>query len=103
MSSYLTFNNTLAGLVLLVCLALAVHMMLSHQRQQRVNQGLRRLAWRSQDLVQRLRQWRRSKAVEKSAAAQAAQAIARAKSKKLDGTWDGNVYRPKEFDRKKRD
>nr|WP_295083313.1 hypothetical protein [uncultured Roseateles sp.] len=103
MPSYLTFNNLLAGLVLLVCLGLAVHMMLSRQRQQRVNQGLRRLAWRCQDLAQRLRQWRRSKAVEKSAAAQAAQVIARAKSKKLDGTWEGNVYRPKEFDRKKRD
>ncbi|MBB4845953.1 hypothetical protein HNP55_004507 [Paucibacter oligotrophus] len=91
-----TFGHLLAALTLLVCLGMALHMLLSPAKQRRVNTALRQLLQRLRHGAQDARQWRRRKQVEKSAAEEAAAAIRRAKSKP-EGSWDGNVYRPKNF------
>lgn len=91
-----SFGHVLAALTLLICLGLALHMLLSPAKQRRVNEALRRLLQRLRHGTQNARQWRRRKQVEKSAAEEAAAAIRRAKNKP-EGTWDGNVYRPKNF------
>ena len=49
--------------------------------------------------------WRRRRDYKRVAEAEAEAAIkrARAGSRIVEGEWDGNVYRPKNFDGKKRD
>jgi hypothetical protein len=77
-----------AAIVLAVCLGIWAHMLLTPERRQRLLTGPRRL----------LRGWRRRR----SARREAAQAIARARGKpKVDR--EGNVYRPKSFDRTRDD
>lgn len=91
-------SNIFATLGLLLCLALALHMVLRPRQQLWVNARLRRAMWRLQHGWQHLRGWRRRSDLKDSAAAEAAAAIERARAK-ADGEWDGNVYRPKQFEK----
>jgi hypothetical protein len=97
------FEKFLAAAVLLACIAIALRMLLPAAQQRRVDAGLHRaLGW----LVERwrvLRHWRRRSGMKKAAEAEAEAAIRRARkgSRIVDGEWDGNVYRPKNFDGKK--
>ena len=91
-----------AALGLLACVLIAVHMVLRPNQQRWLNARLRRLAWRLRDAWQHLRTWRQRRQLQKNAVAEAAAAIERARAK-ADGTWDGNVYRPKQFEKKRRD
>jgi len=88
-----------AGLMLALCLLLLVRMTIGPQRRQRLDAALRR--WRA-PWRRRLQQARRSSA-ESRAERTAQDAIARARRTAAEGEWDGNVYRPKSFKRKKRD
>ena len=92
----------LAALALLSCVALAVHMALRPRQRLWLDARLRRLAWRLRDGYQFLRTWRERRRLEKAAIAETAAAIERARAK-ADGTWDGNVYRPRQFEPKRRD
>jgi len=96
MSPTFTFGHVLAALTLAVCLGMAVHMLLSPAKQRRVNQALQELLQGLRRRAQGVKQWRHRKQAEKSAAEEAAAVIRRAKNKP-EGTWDGNVYRPKNF------
>jgi len=99
------FETTLAALVLLTCIVLAVHMALPAARQRWMEaQGRKALAslrrgWHY------LANWRRRRDFKRVAEAEAQAAIKRARSgsRMVEGEWDGNVYRPKSFDPKKRD
>lgn len=88
-----------AGFVLAVCVLLLVRMLLGPLRRERLDAVLRR--WRA-PWRRRLQQARRDSA-ESRAQRAAQEAIARARRAAADGEWDGNVYRPKSFKRKKRD
>jgi len=93
------FAKFLAATVLLVCIAMAVRMALPLAQQRWIDARLRRAQWLLKDRWQALANWRRRKAVHKTAEAEAEAAIkkARAGSKMVDGEWDGNVYRPERF------
>ena len=88
-----------AALVLAACLVLLLRMLLGQRRRQRLDATLRR--WRA-PWQRRLLQARRDSA-ESRAERTAQEAIARARRAAAAGEWDGNVYRPKSFKRKKRD
>jgi len=94
-------SNVFAALGLLLCLALAVHMLLRPRQQLWVDARLRRAMWRLRDGWQHLIGWRRRSNLNKSAAAEAEAAIERARKKAegREGDWDGNVYRPKQFEK----
>lgn len=94
--------NILAGLGLLICIALAVHMALRPKQRHWLDARLRRAAWRLREAWLALRGWRRHGQIKKAAAAEAEAAIRRARSK-AEGEWDGNVYRPRQFGKKSRD
>ncbi len=102
------FTQILAALGLLICIALAVRMTLRPPLQRRVDQVVQqtyhRLAWQLRELWQTVTHWRRRSALKKAATAKAtaaaAAAIQRAKDKPA-GEWDGNVYRPKSFEKKR--
>ncbi|QPF75532.1 hypothetical protein G8A07_23170 [Roseateles sp. DAIF2] len=90
-----------ASFGLLICLALAVHMCLGRHQRLWLETRLTR-AW--QGLRQRLE--RRFSARERRRAAHEAalEAIERAKrgsggGGNVEGQWDGNVYRPKRFEK----
>ena len=87
-----------AALGLLTCVLIAVHMMLRPNQQRWLAARMRRLAWRLRDAWQYLRTWRQRRQLHKDALAEAAAAIERARAK-ADGSWDGNVYRPKKFEK----
>jgi len=93
------FAKFLAATVLLVCIAMAVRMALPLAQQRWVDARLRRAQWLLMDRWQAVTGWRRRRAVNKTAEAEAEAAIkkARAGSKMVDGEWDGNVYRPERF------
>jgi len=90
--------KVLAALGLLTCIALAVHMALRPNQRRWLDARLRRAAWRLSDAWQALRGWRRRGRIKKAAAAEAEAAITRARAK-AEGEWEGNVYRPKQFDK----
>lgn len=95
-------SNVFAALGLLLCLALAVHMMLRPHQKLWVDARLRRAMWRLRDGWQHLMGWRHRSDLKKAAAAEAEAAIERARAKadgKWDGERDGNVYRPKQFEK----
>jgi hypothetical protein len=80
----MTLEHLAAGLALLVCLALLLHMVLGPARRQQVRAWLRsRLQWRRRrDLARR----------------EAGEAIERARRAAGEGRWQGNVYHPDSFD-----
>ena len=99
------FEKVLALVVLIACVVVGIHMALPAARQQRMEQRGRQ-AWAR---VRRgwlwLSTWRQRRDFRRVAQAEADAAIKRARSgsRIVEGEWDGNVYRPKSFDGKKRD
>ena len=96
----MSISTVFAALGLLTCLLIALHMLLRPNQQHWLNARLRRLAWQLRDGYEHLRTWRQRRQLQKDAVAEAAAAIERARAK-ADGTWDGNVYRPRQFGSKK--
>lgn len=104
------FNTVLAAIGLVVCIALAVHMALPYRLQARVDAALQG-AWAWVRLqAARLMGWRRQQRQARAAALEADRVIRRARESALhdardsrtDGAWEGNVYRPKSFDKPKK-
>ena len=98
----MSIPNFFAALGLLACVLIAVHMVLRPNQQRWLAARLRRGAWQLRDGWQHLRTWRQRRQLQKDAVAEAAAAIERARAK-ADGTWDGNVYRPRQFEPKRKD
>lgn len=83
-----------AALVLASCAVLLVRLVIGEQRRWRFDAFWRRLWIRLR--VQALRLWHWP-AARRRAKHDAEEAIRRAR----EGTWDGNVYKPKSFDKRK--
>ena len=98
------FHQSLAAIGLAICVALAVHMALPYRAQARVNHLLRNLGAALQVQVDRLTGWRRRQRQTRAAQLEAERVIRRAREGsqnggRPDGEWDGNVYRPKSFEK----
>jgi hypothetical protein len=99
-------HTLLAAAGLAICVALALHMALPYRARARVDAAVARLgAWlRAQ--VDRATGWRRRQRQTRAAALEAERVIRRARESaqqgRMDGEWDGNVYRPKSFDKPKK-
>ena len=99
------FQQIFAGLVLAVCALLLVRLVIGERRRYHFDAAARRLwftlrrfaLWLHHNLLS-LWHWRSSR---RQAAAAAEEAIRRARS--ADGSWDGNVYKPKSFRKPPRD
>ena len=94
-----------AGLVLATCALLLVRLVIGERRRYRFDAAarhlwlrLRRLALALHRKLLSLWHWRASR---RRAAQAAEEAIRRARS--ADGSWDGNVYKPKSFRKPPRD
>jgi hypothetical protein len=90
-------ESLLAGLTLALCVALLLHMAIGPVRREWLRR--RWLAFRHErGLADRRRPWpsRQHKA---AARREADDAIERARRAAEKGEWEGNVYRPKAFDR----
>jgi hypothetical protein len=95
-----------AAVGLATCIALAVHMALPYRARSRVDAALARLGDWVRAQIDRATGWRRRQRQTRAAALEAERAIRRARESsqrdKLDGEWDGNVYRPKSFEKPKK-
>lgn len=92
-----------AALVLAICLLLLVRLALAASRRARFDAALHR-SWRRLGRgVDALAAAVRRPSAEARARRETAAAIRRARERAEAGAWDGNVYRPKSFKRKKRD
>ena len=104
------FQTLLAATGLAVCIALAVHMALPYRLQARVDAGVAALVAWLQLQMTRLTGWRRRQRQTRVAALEAERVIRRARESALHdardsrggGEWDGNVYRPKSFEKPKK-
>jgi hypothetical protein len=101
-------HTVLASLGLAICVALAVHMALPMRTQYRVDGLVQRLlAWCAAQ-VGRVTGWRRHQRQTRAATLEAERVIRRAREAaqqgrpRPDGEWDGNVYRPRNFDKPKK-
>lgn len=90
------FVKLVASVGLLICLALATHMCLSRARQLRIENWLRRHRDRLVEVASRRFNTRERRRAAREATRDA---IHRAKRATDDELWDGNVYRPKEFNK----
>ena len=99
-------HTVLAALGLATCIALAVHMALPYRARSRVDAALAGLGDWVRAQIDRATGWRRRQRQTRAAALEAERAIRRARESssrdKPDGEWDGNVYRPKSFDKPKK-
>lgn len=101
-------HNLLAATGLGLCIALAIHMALPDRARARVDALLRRLGSWLQQQMNRLTGWRRRQRQTRAAQLEADRAIRRAREASLrdsgraQGEWDGNVYRPKSFEKPKK-
>jgi hypothetical protein len=103
-------QTLLAATGLAVCIALAVHMALPYRLRARVDAGVAALVSWAQWQIARLTGWRRRQRQTRAAAMETERVIRRARESALhdardsrnDGEWDGNVYRPKSFDKPKK-
>ena len=104
------FHTVLAAIGLAVCIALAVHMALPYRLRARVDGGVQALLDWVRLQFARLTGWRRQQRQTRAAALEAERVIRRARESALhdardsrtDGAWEGNVYRPKSFDKPKK-
>lgn len=102
------FHTLLAATGLAVCIALALHMALPYRARARVDAGVARLGSWVQAQIDRATGWRRRQRQTRAAALEAERVIRRARESsqhgdgRLDGEWDGNVYRPKSFEKPKK-
>ncbi len=87
-------EKVLAGVLLAVCLVLALRMVLGTQRRRRLDDWFAALPER----MRRLRHWRADR---EQARRVADEAIRRARGEEVER--DGNVYRPKSFKKPPRD
>jgi hypothetical protein len=99
------FQQVFAGLVLVVCALLLVRLVIGERRRYRFDAAarrlwltLRRLALSLQRRLLSLWHWRSAR---RQAAQAAEEAIRRARG--AEGSWDGNVYKPKSFRKPPRD
>lgn len=99
-------HTVLAALGLAICIALAVHMALPYRWRARVDAGVARLGARLQAQLDRAIGWRRRQRQTRAAALEADRVIRRARESaqnaRPEGEWDGNVYRPKSFEKPKK-
>lgn len=99
-------HTVLAALGLAVCLALAVHMALPYRFRARVDAAAARLAAWLRSRIDQAVGWRRRQRQTRAAAMEAERVIRRARESaqqgRVDGEWDGNVYRPKSFEKPKK-
>lgn len=100
------FSHVLAALGLALCIALAVHMALPYRLRARVDAALARLTGWMQGQFERALGWRRRQRQTRAAALEAERVIRRAResaqNSRPEGEWDGNVYRPKSFEKPKK-
>jgi len=104
------FQTVLAATGLAVCIALGVHMALPYRWRARVDAGVAALVSWVQLQMARLTGWRRRQRQTRVAALEAERVIRRARESALhdardsraQGEWDGNVYRPKSFEKPKK-
>jgi hypothetical protein len=100
------FHTVLAVIGLAICVALAVHMVLPYRWRARVDGRFAALAAWMQGRIDRAIGWRRRQRQQRAAALEADRVIRRARESaqkaRPDGEWDGNVYRPKHFDKPKK-
>lgn len=99
------FQQIFAGLVLAACALLLVRLVIGERRRYRFDAAARRLWFTLRRFglalyrkLLSLWHWRSSR---RQAAQAAEEAIRRARS--ADGSWDGNVYKPKSFRKPPRD
>ena len=98
-------HTLLAATGLVICIALALHMALPYRVQARVDAGVARLGGWLQRQMDRATGWRRRQRQARAAALEAERVIRRARESaqgsegRVDGEWDGNVYRPKTFEK----
>ncbi|WP_077033948.1 hypothetical protein [Pelomonas sp. KK5] len=99
------FEKAIALIVLLACIVVAVHMALPAAKRRWMEERGRRAWLKVQRAWYWAAGWRQRREMHKYAQAEADAAIKRARrgSQMVEGEWDGNVYRPKSFDGKKRD
>ena len=97
----MNFSTVMAAAGLLTCIFLAIRMALPARSRQQLDASLRRMGWRLRDKASAMGVWLRAQRHRKTAAGEAEAAIRRAQStaSKPEGEWDGNVYRPKRFDK----
>jgi hypothetical protein len=101
-------QTVLAAVGLGICIALAVHMALPYRAQARVDAWVARLSAWFQAQMDRATGWRRRQRQTRAAALEAERVIRRARESaqqgenRVDGEWDGNVYRPKSFEKPKK-
>ena len=100
------FHTVLAVIGLVVCIALAVHMALPYRLRARADAAVARLVGGLRAQFDRAAGWRRRQRQTRAAALEAERVIRRAQESaqngRLDGEWDGNVYRPKSFEKPKK-
>ena len=101
------FHAVLAALGLATCIALAVHMALPYRARARVDAAVARIGGWMHTQADRASGWRRRQRQTRAAALEAERVIRRAQESaqqggRVDGEWDGNVYRPKSFDKPKK-
>ena len=102
------FSTVLAALGLATCIALAVHMALPYRARARVDAALAQLGAWAQAQIDRATGWRRRQRQTRAAALEAERVIRKARESaqqgdgRADGEWDGNVYRPKSFEKPKK-
>ncbi|MFG6488861.1 hypothetical protein ACG04R_19400 [Roseateles sp. BYS78W] len=99
-------HTALAVLGLAICVLLAVHMALPWRLRSRVDAQLARLGGWLQAQLDRAVGWRRRQRQTRAAALEADRVIRRARESaqhgRVEGEWDGNVYRPKSFEKPKK-
>jgi hypothetical protein len=100
-------QTLLAATGLAICIAMGVHMALPYRLRARVDATVARLGDWLQAQMDRLTGWRRRQRQTRAAALEAERVIRRARESaqsdaRLDGEWDGNVYRPKSFEKPKK-
>jgi hypothetical protein len=99
-------HTVLAALGLATCIVLAIHMALPYRLRSRADAVLARLGAWLQVQVDGAVGWRRRQRQNRAAALEAERVIRRAQESALqgrvEGEWDGNVYRPKSFEKPKK-
>ncbi|MFG6455250.1 hypothetical protein [Roseateles sp. BYS96W] len=96
-------NTVLAAAGLATCIALAVHMALPYRLRSRVDAVVARLGAWARTKIDSAVGWRRRQRQTRAAALEAERVIRRARDSaqqgRVEGEWDGNVYRPKSFEK----
>ncbi len=99
-------HTVLAALGLATCIALAVHMALPYRARARVDGWVMALGDWLRAQMDRATGWRRRQRQTRAAALEAERVIRRARESaqngRPEGEWDGNVYRPKSFEKPKK-